>query len=84
MITLEVKVEGLARNKNVEHEVMWLDWDEFPLIPTSKRAGSHRRLVSNGKQAFQILRAKARERYLIKHDLPGKWNYFRVACFPEL
>ena len=59
MITLEVKVEGLARNKNVEHEVVWLDWSEFQLVPTSKRAGSHRELVSNGRQAFQILRAKA-------------------------
>ncbi len=67
MITLEVKVEGLARNKNVEYDVLWLNWSEFQLIPTSKRAGSHRRLVSNGKQAFQILRAKARERYLIEH-----------------
>lgn len=66
MITLEVKVDGLARNKNVEHELIFLNWYEFTIVPTSKRNRSHRQLVSNGKQAFQILRAKARERYLIE------------------
>jgi hypothetical protein len=62
-----VKVEGLARNKNVGHEVVWLDWSEFQVVSTALRARSHRQLVTNGKQAFQILRAKARERYLVEH-----------------
>ncbi len=67
MITSEVKVEGLARNKNVEYEVVWLDWSEFQLVPTSKRARSHRELVSNGKQAFEILRGKARVKHLVEN-----------------
>ena len=67
MFSLEVKVCGMARNKNVQHEIVWIDWNEFKVIPTTKRAKSHRDLVSNGKQAFQILRAKARNRYLIEH-----------------
>jgi hypothetical protein len=67
MTTIEVRVSGLAPNKNVEYEVVWLDWSEFQLVPTSKRARSHRELVSNGKQAFQILRAKARTKFLEEH-----------------
>ncbi len=83
MITFEVKVEGLACNKNVEHEIIWLDWSDFQIVPTSKRAGSHRRLVSNGKQAFQILRAKARERYLIEHGFSPNAVYEDAAHAAE-
>src|SRR5258708_3545537 len=67
MVTLEVKVSGSAQYKTVEHEVIWLDWDEFEIIPASKRAGSHRQFVSNGKTAFSILRGKARAQHLIEH-----------------
>ncbi len=67
MITLEVRVSGSAQYKTVEHEVIWLDWDEFEIVPTSKRAGSHRQLVTNGRTAFQILRGKVRERYLVNN-----------------
>ncbi len=64
---LEVKVEGLARNKNVEYDVLWLNWSEFQLIPTVET----RRLASSigiERQAgVPNSTAKARERYLIEH-----------------
>lgn len=67
-ITLEVKVDGIVRNNsNVSYTVVWLDWDQFQIIPTSKRAGSHRQLVSNGQMAFDILRGKARVRHLLEN-----------------
>lgn len=69
--TLEVKVDGKRKgnpraNETISYEVIWLDRDEFKFAFASRYATS-RELVSNGKQAFQILRGKARERYLIEH-----------------
>jgi hypothetical protein len=72
MTSLEVKVTGDGQNKRYRrYEIIWLDWTEFSILPTWKRAGS-RQLVTNGTQAFQVLRARARERYLIANGFDPK------------
>lgn len=67
MYTLEVRLTGFAYPTNkTEKEVIWLDRDRFRAVQTSKRAGS-RELVTDGKVAFDILRGKARLRYLTEN-----------------
>lgn len=67
MYTIEVRVTGRSQARNLEYDVVWVDWSTFRVVPTSKRTGSHRELVSDGKVAFDILRGKAHERYLVEH-----------------
>jgi hypothetical protein len=70
-ITLEVKVSGKIYGGRCvstrQYEVVWLDWDQFKILP-AKRTNSHRHLVSNGHKAFDILRGKAREKYLRENN----------------
>ncbi len=69
MVTLEVKVEGFnTTRKAATYEVIWVDWVQFKVMPTSAHgAMNRRRLVSDGRQAFQILRGKAKARYFAEH-----------------
>ncbi len=60
---LEVKVHGAAWKKNVEHEVVWLDWGSFHNIPLPRNSTT-RLLVSDGVTAFTILRGKERKKFL--------------------
>lgn len=74
-VTFEVKVDGTKVGKsrrsiqNMTYEPVWLNWDEFKIVPTKD---VNRFLVTNGRQAFQILKGKAREKYLEEHDVEGK------------
>jgi hypothetical protein len=79
MITLEVKVDGSTNRKTATYEPIWLDWNEFQILRTQKRASPFRQLVTNGKQAFEILRGKVRERYLIKHGYDPNAKYEGAA-----
>lgn len=65
MITLEVKVEGTRTrekaNSSITYEVVSIDWSEFKIVPTKS---ANRHLITNNKQAFQILKSGARQKYL--------------------
>ncbi len=65
--SLEVKVDGSTNRKTATYEPIWVDWDEFQILRTQKRASPFRQLVTNGRTAFQILRGKVRERYLVNN-----------------
>jgi hypothetical protein len=52
---------------------------EFQILRTQKRASPFRQLITNGKQAFEILRGKVRERYLIKHGYDPNAEYEDAA-----
>jgi hypothetical protein len=74
-ITLEVKVDGIVRNNsNVSYTVVWLDWDQFKITPGS-RQNTARVLVSNGYQAFTILRGKKRITFLEEHGYDPNASY---------
>ena len=77
--TLEVKVDGSTNRKTATYEPIWLDWDEFQILRTQKRAGPFRQLVTNGKQAFEILRGKRRERYLVNNGFDPNAVYEDAA-----
>ena len=65
--SLEVKVDGSTNRKTATYEPIWVDWDESQILRTQKRACPFRQLVTNGRTAFQILRGKVRERYLVNN-----------------
>lgn len=72
--TVEVKTEGLKtresrRSATVSYEVIWLDWDAFKIIPIKS---GNRHLVSDGKRCFQILKGKARQKYLEENGYTPK------------
>jgi hypothetical protein len=71
MFSLEVKVDGSPQRGTATYEVLWLDWTTFKILPTAKRAGK-RQLVSDGVQAFEILRGKTREKYLRENNYDPK------------
>jgi hypothetical protein len=69
--SLEVKLDGLATNRNKPvATVLWLDWGRFHVVRTSKRLGAHRCLVSDGQTAFSIARGKARVKLLAAAGFP--------------
>ncbi len=77
--TLEVKVTGYPSwRRKPTYEVIWLP-DSFRVIQTSKRANNVRRLVSDGRQAFDILVGKTSEKYLAEHGFDPDQTYEDAA-----
>lgn len=73
MITQEIKVIGtmigrggnFRRSSTITYELVDVDWDEYKAVPSTSR--SYHLFISNGRRAFQILKPKARKKYLEEH-----------------